>query len=193
MAVAPDDTPLTDEVVSVLSFLDDSIQRCSKTPYRYLEENAKFFEENQSPLNQTISSLQDDPKSFPSPLLMTVLEQLRAKMAGKLLSSSDILSIVTFVRKLTVSLATKLREIRHAWKVHEKLDEILSMNGEVVGSDLMKESVKHEMALLADSLRFIENPFRESVSSPQPVVQEFLNQVEGLPTRELSFHFIFKI
>ncbi|KAG9316606.1 ribosome 60S biogenesis N-terminal-domain-containing protein [Chiua virens] len=67
---APDGAPLTDEVESVVSFLDDCTQRCLKTPYRYMESMSTFIQS---------SKPENHRGEFASPLLMTVLEQVLAK------------------------------------------------------------------------------------------------------------------
>ena len=65
----------------LLTFLDDSIRRCLKTPYKYLEDSLHFVP---SSSGEPIS-----PKEAPSPLLVTLLEQLAAKVKAKLLSPKD--------------------------------------------------------------------------------------------------------
>ncbi|KAG6375258.1 ribosome 60S biogenesis N-terminal-domain-containing protein [Boletus reticuloceps] len=98
---APDGVPLTDEVDAIVSFLDDCAQRCLKTPYRYMEAMSTLVHSSTSDADIHRGEL------FASPLLMTVLEQVIAKVSGRLMTPSDTLAVFTFVRRLLVMLATK--------------------------------------------------------------------------------------
>ncbi|KAF7299108.1 hypothetical protein MIND_00859100 [Mycena indigotica] len=84
-----------DEAAAVVSFVDDCIQRCLQTPYRYIEEmQATQFSE------------------LPSPLIMTAVEQLRAKMTGKSpLPPAHLLAITTFLMRLLSRLAGIQRDL----------------------------------------------------------------------------------
>ncbi|KAG6856484.1 hypothetical protein H0H87_003952 [Tephrocybe sp. NHM501043] len=122
---SPDGASLTNEAKSVIVFLDDCLQRCIKTPYRYLEDLHVFDQPAGAPqLNQS-STERDEP--LPSPLLMTVLEQLEIKVVKKILSPSDVLALATFTRKLIFRLASKQQEEEMTFlrKVAERIDKIL--------------------------------------------------------------------
>jgi len=82
-SVSPDGALLTDEAESVITFLDDCVQRCMKTPYRYIEELQGVVKDD--------NTANDHLDLYPSPLLMAVVEQLNAKIGAKLLSPSDVL------------------------------------------------------------------------------------------------------
>lgn len=181
-ATAPDGTPLTDESTGVLTFLDDCIQRCLKTPYRYLEDGTALLNENVRLKGEQFT--RDDPDMSPSPLLMTVLEQLRAKSVAGLLSPSDILAIATFVRKLTCGLTTKMRDLQRVWIIASKVEEILSTPGIAHNSIMMQKAIRRESDLLSHTLRFIQDPHPQFPASTSPAVQDFLLQVEGSPIRE---------
>jgi nucleolar pre-ribosomal-associated protein 1 len=87
-----------DEVDDLLAFLDDCIQRCFKTPYRYLDEWDQLLVD--TPNASAVGKVQF------SPLLLTFLEQLHAKVAGSHLSLSSLVRIACFFRELVFSLAT---------------------------------------------------------------------------------------
>ncbi|KAF8505077.1 ribosome 60S biogenesis N-terminal-domain-containing protein, partial [Hysterangium stoloniferum] len=178
-AKALDGSPLTDEVAGVLAFLDDCLQRCSKTPYRYLEDASKFFAEHNPSGSTQLPT--NDPSAFPSPLLMTVVEQLRAKIGANLLTPSDTLAISTFIRKLTVSLVSKLQDLNNLKRVYSKLNEILSSSMVVPNSLIMKNAIQREAVLLSNSLDFLRDPTPEGLlTTTHPAVQIFLKDVEGL-------------
>lgn len=183
-ATAPDGTPLTDESTGVVTFLDDCIQRCLKTPYRYLEDGTAFF--NESIRLKAQSFTRDDPSMSPSPLLMTLLEQLRAKSVASLLPTSDILAIATFVRKLICGLTTKMRDLQRVWAIGSKLGEILSIPTMSPSSIIMQNAIRRESDLLSHTLQFIQDPHPQPTASTSPAVQDFLMQVESLPIRESS-------
>lgn len=183
-ATAPDGTPLTDESIGVLAFLDDCIQRCLKTPYRYLEDGLVFFKENIHLHDKVFA--QDDPSMFPSPLLMTVLEQLRAKSVASLLSPSDTLAIATFMRKVVCALTTKMHDLQRLHALGSTIEEIMSIPTVAPNSIIMRNAIKRESELLSHTLRFIQEPVSHDLTSTNPGVQKFLKQAEDLPIRESS-------
>jgi hypothetical protein len=100
MALPGDTNPvqLLTQRIHLLSFLDDSVRRCLKTPYRYIEEVFALSPETVSTLN---------PQNASSPLLMTILEQLHAKLLGQHIATEAALAVVMYVRKLLLGLAGK--------------------------------------------------------------------------------------
>jgi nucleolar pre-ribosomal-associated protein 1 len=82
----------------LLDFIDDSVQRCLKTPYRYLDE-----------WDHIVTSSQHDEhgeRIMTSPLIMTILEQLRIKVAGSLMSTASVFEVLAFIRQLVFVLCT---------------------------------------------------------------------------------------
>ncbi|KAF9531008.1 ribosome 60S biogenesis N-terminal-domain-containing protein [Crepidotus variabilis] len=106
---------LQDEAQGVINFLDDCVQRCLKAPYRYVEA-----------LRSLTTSTTPNIKAYPSPLLMTLLEQLEAKMNKKSLLPSHIIGVVTFIRKVTFLLAGKTDNLTFLRAVAEKLNGLLT-------------------------------------------------------------------
>lgn len=111
-ALAPDGTPLTDERDAVITFLDECAQHCAKTPYRYLEElrslstDGRGEDVDMDGPDHGVDTI--DSETLPSPLLMTVSEQLVAKLRGNHMSPSDALAAITFLRKLVYRLMSKI-------------------------------------------------------------------------------------
>ncbi|KAH7927036.1 hypothetical protein BV22DRAFT_1103957 [Leucogyrophana mollusca] len=171
---SPDGAPLTDEAEGVATFLDDCVQRCLKTPYRY-------FESMQDLLLQVTASSQIDSEDsipehtdpLPSPLLMTVLEQLDAKLTMKLMSPSDILAIFTFIRKLIFKLSSKQQDLRLLLAISDKLASIAPVDG----FSTVTASVQRELSILRVSLGVPQEYQELSISEP---VQEFLRQIEKI-------------
>ncbi|KAF6749443.1 hypothetical protein DFP72DRAFT_1173580 [Ephemerocybe angulata] len=107
-----DGTTLTDERTSVVTFLEDCVLRCSKTPYKYIEELEKM-----AGVSPSVSGASDSTTTarLPSPLLVTLVEQLEAKLisqgsagSASLLTPSDVLAISVYLRALLFALVGKL-------------------------------------------------------------------------------------
>ncbi|KAF7965769.1 hypothetical protein HWV62_41960, partial [Athelia sp. TMB] len=120
-AESPDGAALTDEADSVVNFLDDCMQRCLKTPYRYIEER-----DSMATSALADEQLFSDHTATPcSPLLLVVLEQLGAKIAAELLSPSDLLALSMFVRLLVFKLSSKQHDTRFFSIMTDKFDSLL--------------------------------------------------------------------
>ena len=59
----------------------------------------------------SITSSISNTDTYPSPLIMTVLEQLDAKIKADLLAPSDVLAISSFVRKLVFQLMGRAQSL----------------------------------------------------------------------------------
>nr|ODN91496.1 hypothetical protein L204_05480 [Cryptococcus depauperatus CBS 7855] len=102
--------------IYLLSFLDDCFRRCLKTPYRYIEELSSFF---------LSSELNSD--SIPSPLVVTILEQLRAKILGQFISSEAACIVVNYLRRVMLGLVGKQGQgnVKGFISIAEKLEGIV--------------------------------------------------------------------
>ncbi|KZT67038.1 hypothetical protein DAEQUDRAFT_694819 [Daedalea quercina L-15889] len=184
-AQAPDGTPLTDDKDAVIKFLDDCAQQCAKTPYRYLEElQSLCSEEGGEDVDMDCGIGVVDSESLPSPLLMTIAEQLAAKLRGKRLSPSDVLAMMTFVRKLVCGLMSKTCQLSHLTGYIERLRRDLWPL--VVWSDhpLMTTACRSEV-------EHLESYFLQTVSSSSgaksdsvPAFEKLLTQLEASLTPE---------
>ena len=172
---SPDGVSLTDEADSVIAFLDDCLQRCLKTPYRYIEELYGY--------NNTTDSDNQGLDVYPSPLLMTVLEQFSIKVEKKSLSPSDVLALATFVRKLVVGLMSKSQDIDILFTVAGKLDDMLSVDRLFASYPVVTAAIRREVAMLRISLQPTVDPPRPSGLASREV-RDFLTQVEQVPVRK---------
>ncbi|KAJ7780624.1 ribosome 60S biogenesis N-terminal-domain-containing protein [Mycena maculata] len=164
----PDDVSLTDEAATVIGFLDDCIQRCLKTPYRYIEDMQAVYPETQS--------IRDD---MPSPLIMTVLEQLGVKVASKQASPSDVFALATFMRKLVLRLSSVQNDLSFLHQVAAKLDEVLGLFNE---SPVISNAIRREMRIMRSCLpqthvRRGQDPEHSGLSQ----LEGFLRQVGHRP------------
>lgn len=106
------------ERLQLLSFLDDCVRRCSKTPYRYLEDMTAFFTD--------AGKLPSATQELPSPLLFTVLEQLQAKLAGHHIAAAAGQIILDYVSLVILALVRKSSGVQSALLLAEKLEACIS-------------------------------------------------------------------
>ena len=175
-ATAPDGTPLTDEGEAVIALLDDCLQRCIKTPYRYLEELQTLCTPPDEMEVDGESSKAQDPALLPSPMLVTVLEQVQVKVNGKLLSSSDALAVVTFVRKLLISFITKVPSLKVVDSIAERLGS-LQLEREHYGKSITA-AVEREQLLLSTSLQKLSGTSDIGQHPSSAVVDEYVAQLQ---------------
>ncbi|PIL36537.1 hypothetical protein GSI_00226 [Ganoderma sinense ZZ0214-1] len=184
-AQAPDGAPLADEGDSVIPFLDDCVQRCVKTPYKYVEEMQAMYALSQLSGVDKSLSIGQRPDTFPSPLLATVVEQLGAKLRGKLLSPSDALALFSFMRKLLLHMASKSIDLALPQAFVTKI-AMLVEDQLFPEFPVMKEAIDREVALLVSSMSQLRNPLAAPYEDTSPAVQVFLERVEQLPEPELG-------
>lgn len=177
-ATAAESTIFRGETEGLITFLDDCVQRCMKTPYRYVEalhNDAQISDENEDTKERL--------DMYPSPLLMTVMEQLDAKLNGKLLAASHLLGIVSFIHKVLVNLASKTSDLRFLRSYAHRLDETLLMERLSQPSPTFFTSVRREIDILYASLSF------SSFSAPivgdsTPEMEGYIEVAERTPVRE---------
>ncbi|KAI5885092.1 uncharacterized protein SCHCODRAFT_02753782 [Schizophyllum commune H4-8] len=125
------------ELDAVVSFLDDCVQRCLKTPYRYMDD-----------LRALASA--DAADELTSPLLATVLEQAKHKAPTP--------ALATFVRRLLLRLSTTSLHAPSLLRVVQgRLDEIwnkerLTKEGEDVAKAVRRELGAMKACLARDLL-----------------------------------------
>lgn len=191
-AKAPDGTPLTDEGESVIAFLDECVQRCLKTPYRYLEDAEKLAGDARRASNELEGAEHVD--TFVSPLLMTVLEQLSAKVAGTLLTPSDILALASFLRKLVFGLATEGVTIGFLDAFARAVDGALAEERLKSTCKLLRGAIRYEVELLHTYVqRFQGTPDlashgRLAFEEPMDGISELVDQT--MESGIISFSFL---
>lgn len=123
MAMPGDTNPvqLLTQRIHLLSFLDDSVRRCLKTPYRYIEDGFALSPETVSNLN---------PQDASSPLLMTILEQLQAKLLGQHIATEAALAVVMYVRKVVLGLTGKQPSLAFVAAILARLQAIVAATKE---------------------------------------------------------------
>ncbi|KIL65208.1 hypothetical protein M378DRAFT_162474 [Amanita muscaria Koide BX008] len=179
-SISPDGAALTDEAESVITFLDDCVQRGMKTPYRYIEELQVLAKTMNA---STTAPVADLLGAYPSPLLMTVIEQLDAKVGHKLLSPSDLLALVSFVRRLVCNLSTKALDLGLLHSIAQRIDEILSEDRLFLEYAVVSAAIRREVKVLRAALSRLRREDSHQADEPGPVseqVAEFLTEVAQL-------------
>ncbi|KAF9040788.1 ribosome 60S biogenesis N-terminal-domain-containing protein [Panaeolus papilionaceus] len=176
-----DQISLNGETTPLITFLDDCVQRCLKTPYRYIESLHEFAVSSHPSKDQV-----DRLDMLPSPLIMTFAEQLEAKVNNKTLSLIDVMSMAGYLRKLMFYLTGKTSSLHFlrafARKVDEMLSELklISMEGE----ESLVQVIRSQVAMTHRLLAFVPKPLVHQTSD------EFLKvlaEVDALET-ESSDH-----
>ncbi|KAJ7175823.1 ribosome 60S biogenesis N-terminal-domain-containing protein [Mycena filopes] len=137
----------------------------SRTPYQYIES----MQAARGSETQKLT-----PEELPSPLIMTVLEQLAAKIGSSKVSPSEVLALATFLRKLmtTVIKSTKASE-----------RSLCSLSTQLYPTAIRREMINNAQLPPADP--FTSNPgcrnprahpnwpssLLESESDPSPLIQ----------------------
>lgn len=99
----------TAQQIHLLSFIDECVRRCTKTAHRYIEEAAAV-----APLS---------PRDVASPLLMTMVEQLRAKLLGMHIATEAAAVVANYLRRVLVGLLSKQADTVF---VHAIMDRLIS-------------------------------------------------------------------
>ncbi|CAE6491117.1 unnamed protein product [Rhizoctonia solani] len=102
-----------DDITIFLAFFDDALSRCVKTPYKYLEQGKQLY------------SSSNDISRMPSPLLMTVLEQLRHKP----MEPASRLLVASFLARLVRLLVGKM-EVQDAKAISGYMRDVFTKEGE---------------------------------------------------------------
>lgn len=105
------------ERLQLLSFLDDCVRRCTKTPYRYLEDVTAFMNDE--------GRLTPEARELPSPLLFTVFEQLQAKLGGHHIAASAGQVILDYASLLILAFTRKIGNIELAFALARKLESCI--------------------------------------------------------------------
>ena len=176
-----DGGPLMDEVEAVITFLDDCVQRCLKTPYRYLEDVRSLA---QTLTLNTASEQNYSFEMYPSSLLMTIVEQLDAKVANKLLIPSHVLGITSFIRKLLFYLSSKQLDLQFLRAAAAKIDTILRPERLFEGFPIFSGAIRREICMLHASLGFQRPSSNGSTIKRSTEVQAYLDRAEQIPIRK---------
>ena len=175
-----DGVELVDGGTTVVKFLDECFLRCARTPYKYLEDLSTMAPSH-SPLSEDPAedSVTKRPELFPSPVTMTLLEQLSA-LVKKGPSPSDLYSLSVFIRHLIFRLAQKTQSMWFIRAVVEKV-EIIFGDNLLPSYPSITKAVRGEFRILRACLAGLENPPLGTSGTIPDQMQTFLAKIEATP------------
>ena len=191
---SPDGAELLDGGAIVVKFLDECFLRCARTPYKYLEDLATVIPSPSSSYKDfTEDSIAKRPELFPSPVLMTMLEQL-SDLVREDPSPSDLYSLSVFIRNLIFRLAQKMQNLWFIQAITEKVNTIFGDDVLPSYPSIMK-AARREIRILRACLAGLEDPLRSTPGTITDQMQIFLAKIEGIPLGMLFpiFRFTFKV
>ncbi|KAJ7250903.1 ribosome 60S biogenesis N-terminal-domain-containing protein [Mycena haematopus] len=159
----PEDPSLAGEAATVISFLDDCIQRCLRTPYKYIEDMQA---------QHGAGTQKSTPDDLPSPLVMAVLEQLSARIASKQASPSNVFALAMFLRRLVLRLSSIQCDLLFLNHIAATIDETLGAGALFGQCPRISNAIRREMKTMRSCL--------PPMHSPRP-----LNQ-QNLPSSQLA-------
>jgi len=177
---SPDGVVLLDGGAIVVKFLEECFLRCSRAPYKYLEDLFTVTPPL-SPLykDTTEDSIAKRPELFPSPVLMTVVEQLSV-LVKKEPSPSDLYSLSAFILHLIFKLAQKTQSLWFTQAIAEKVDKIFG-DDVLPGYPSITKAVRREVRILRACLAGLEDAPRNTPGTITDQMQTFLAKIEGAP------------
>lgn len=105
--------------VHLLSFLDDCVRRCAKTPYRYLEDGQAVLSD---PTSENGNAYDDDPSEATSPLLMAAVEQFIAKVLGQHIATEAAVIVINYLRRVLIGLVGKMKDTKFISVIVDRLE-----------------------------------------------------------------------
>ena len=136
---------LREESTGVIAFLDECVQRCLRTFYKYVEAQRSLASSHSSGLGHL--------DEHPSPLIMTLFEQFEAKTDNKSLCSAHVIGVAAFLGRLIFYLAGKTKDLYLLRAYVEKLDAVLSSDC-ISEDDRVMVAVGREVRILRENLAF---------------------------------------
>jgi nucleolar pre-ribosomal-associated protein 1 len=160
---------------SLITFVDDCVQRCLKTPYRYLDEWEHLM------TSAKTNTLQSTTQC--SPLLMTVLEQIHAKIAGSHLSPSAVMTVTCFIREVVFALATANFDLAPLKECAQRVEKSVSMLSPSSLDSGLAAATKREIDILVTSVTYMcDGPADHLLGDSDHDVEPFLDHVAAALT-----------
>jgi nucleolar pre-ribosomal-associated protein 1 len=179
MDVKPSPTTIL-ERLQLLSFLDDCVRRCIKTPYRYLEDVTAFMNEE--------GRSKTEAREMPSPLLFTLFEQLQAKLAGHHIAASAGQVILDYASLLILAFSRKVSDLEVALALARKLESCITQ-AEVKRESTL-DSLRQTCSELQSRIRYLsgETSDAEQKDLPSIYVEGVFSILTYSVPVELTFH-----
>ena len=177
---SPDGVELLDGGAIVIKFLDECFLRCARAPYKYLEDlSAVTPSPSPPPKDPAEESIAKRPELFPSPVLMTLFEQLSVLVKSEP-SPSDLYSLSVFIRHLIFKLSQKMQSLWFTQAVTEKVDAIFGDDA-LPSYPSIAKAVRREVRILRACLAGLEDPPLGTPGTITDQMQTFLAKIEVTP------------
>jgi nucleolar pre-ribosomal-associated protein 1 len=119
----------------------------------------------------------------PSPLVMTLLEQLEAKINNQSLTPADVIAIASYTRKLLFNLASKTMDLHLLRTIGDRICVILEEEKLPQDSPVLLVAVKRELEILTTSLCFSMLASNSAATASDETLQDYISKIEQTPVR----------
>lgn len=131
-----------------------------KTPYRYIEEQHSLLTQSDVEMSGTSeeshSATIDSPETYPSPLLMVVIDQACAKVNPQKPIDPSIHPVIRFLRRLFLWLASKVPSLTLLYPLVNHLKSGLRLEEHLLSDVATVFAIKEEVQALTVDLARIE-------------------------------------
>jgi len=161
--------------------------RFLNAPHKYSGEMHVLAHQRNNDEGQVDEEEDEDDRgsdSYPSPLLMTVIEQLSIKVANGSLSPSDVLAIVSYVRKLLCGLSSEVRQLQLLQLVAGKVDEALNLDRLFPQYESMTAAIRREVDMLQFHMKCPRASDISTLHGSEAAIDNFFIRIEQLLNRE---------
>lgn len=158
----------TAQQVYLLSFVDECVRRCTKTAHRYIEEAAAV-----APLT---------PRETASPLLMTMVEQLRAKLLGMHIATEAAAVVANYLRRVLIGLLSKQSNTGFVEAITQRLIEAVD---EAKGRGQPRHGLSEVLSQITADLGVINGEKRPALDPETPKLVDEKEYAERSFTRRV--------
>lgn len=150
--------------VHFLSFIDDCVRRCTKLPYRYIDETIALVPDH---------FLIGEQWSLPSPLLMTILEQWVAKVGGQHISSEAAGVGARVIRRLMLLTLGKMRDTKWVEAYISRMEGVL---GKLRQEGNAKEGLEAVVKQIRGDVERVKGGLSETAGVQEGSLAELLDE-----------------
>jgi nucleolar pre-ribosomal-associated protein 1 len=146
---------MQDESKCVITFLDECVQRCLKTPYKYVEALRSLADASAPYSHHSIGmDYSNRLDERPSPLLMTLLENLQSRITNNTLPSAHIIAVTAYIGRLLFHLLGK-NDLDLLRAFVDKVEDVLMQCDEGENrAETMATALRRELEVMRSALTF---------------------------------------
>ena len=182
---------MQDEHEGVITFLDECVRKCLKTPHKYVEVLRTLAA---SSAEYNCLGYSDRLNEYPSPLLMTLFEHLESSIKNRSLPAAHIIGITAFIGRLIFCLLGKT-SLGLLQGLVDKVEDVLTQNPMLDEDQNRAEAIagalKRELKIMRRALTFtVTSDAEMAVESEE--AHHWLVALEDLPIRRFLRFFLFE-